>query len=79
MKMTTGTDSTVLYLDWSLGVGSGDAERAHQLCLAVVKESPNGMIPIQTVYEMLLKMAGRYDILDEMAKDQASFDVEDSE
>lgn len=46
-----------------------DPEKAHELCVEAVKAHPNGMIPVQSVYDMLLKMVGREDIIDAMQRD----------
>lgn len=45
------------------------AEKASELCRTALAECPNGSIPIQTVYEMLLRMVDREDIIDAMRAD----------
>jgi len=44
-------------------------EQAHELCIAAVKDHPNGMIPIQTVYELMMKLIGREDVIAAMEED----------
>ena len=44
-------------------------EKAHTLCVEATVAHPTGMIPVQTVFEMLLKMMNREDVIAAMHAD----------
>lgn len=54
--------------DWQI-------ERAHELCVELAKGT-NGNVPIQSVYEAMLRLIGRQDVIDAQHEDGKGFDGE---
>lgn len=71
----TGSQNTLQQMTWTITTVDERVEEAHRLCVAATVDHPNGMIPVQTVYEMLLKLIGRQDVLEAMREDQRRLDL----
>lgn len=50
--------------------------QASDLCKKALETSPDGNIPVQTVYEMLLTIIGREDVIEDMRRDGDISDIE---